>query len=118
MRRPGSLDRLAVLSGLIARVREGAAGGARSRVAALQDELAGPALITPPADADPDTAAQHARWAAARRAILLADLAAARADLAARNAAARRAFGVDGAVNRLLERQAFETRRKARRDQA
>jgi hypothetical protein len=108
------IDRLLRLSGLIRQVKVSAAGAARARIAAIGDDLAAPGLHSPPEGADPAISAQHARWAAARRAALLADLAAARAELAVRTPAARRAVGIDGTLDRLAKRLAEERRRKAR----
>jgi hypothetical protein len=112
------LDRLATLSALLRQAAIAAAGAARTRVATLRDDLAAPALTTPPEDADPATAAQHARWSAARRRVLAQDLAVAEDALARRTAAARRAIGTDDAIARIGDRLAEEDRRRARRGPA
>lgn len=109
------LARLVRLSGLVRQHRIGAAGAARARADALRDDLAATVLVAPPAGADPALAAQHARWAEARRRRLAQELIRAEIDAASKAAAARRAVGVDGVIARIADRLAEEHRRKTRR---
>jgi hypothetical protein len=110
------LSRIARLSALIRQVRVGAAGASRAHVDMLQAEMEATCRKVPPEGTDPPTAAQHARWVAARRRALAAALAAAQQAAQRDVTAARRAIGVDGAIDALARRLDDARRRTARRD--